>query len=71
MKRFPFYRQVEAKDCGPTCVRMIAKFYGRHYSLASLRERSHIDREGVSVFGICEAADDIGRKMLSNSNWTL
>ena len=47
-------------DCGPTCLRMVAKFYGRSYSLHSLRERCHITREGVSLLGISDAAESIG-----------
>jgi len=47
-------------DCGPTCLRMVAKFYGRSYSLQSLRERCHITREGVSLLGISDAAESIG-----------
>lgn len=60
MAKFPFYEQLDAMDCGPTCLRMVAKFHGRHYSLQSLRERSHIDREGVSMQGIVRAAESIG-----------
>lgn len=47
-------------DCGPTCLRMIAKHYGRNYSLQRLREISGINREGVSLLGISEAAEKIG-----------
>lgn len=47
-------------DCGPTCIRMVAKYYGRTYSLQNLRERSHINREGVSLLGLSEAAESIG-----------
>jgi ATP-binding cassette subfamily B protein len=47
-------------DCGPTCLRMIAKHYGRTYSLQSLREKSFITREGVSMLGISDAAESIG-----------
>lgn len=25
---FPFYKQLDAMDCGPTCLRMVAKHYG-------------------------------------------
>ena len=49
MKRFPHYLQHDAMDCGPTCLRMIAKYYGKNYSLQTLRERSFITREGVSM----------------------
>ena len=47
-------------DCGPTCLRMIARHYGRSYSLQNLRERCHITREGVSMLGISDAAESIG-----------
>lgn len=47
-------------DCGPTCLRMIAKHYGRNHSLQRLREISGINREGVSLLGISEAAEKIG-----------
>lgn len=59
-KRFPHYTQLDAMDCGPTCLRMVAKFYGRNYTLQSLRERSFITREGVSMLGISDAAESIG-----------
>ena len=60
MKNFPHYLQLDAKDCGPTCLRMIAKHYGKEYSLQTLRERSYITREGVSMLGVSEAAESIG-----------
>ena len=59
-RKFPFFKQHDAMDCGPTCIRMIAAHYGRSYSLQYLRENSYIDREGVSVRGIVEAAEHIG-----------
>ena len=48
-KNFPHYRQLDAMDCGPTCLWMIAKYYGRNYTLQSLREKSFITRVGVSM----------------------
>lgn len=47
-------------DCGPTCLRMVAKFYGRAYPLHELRNKSFITREGVSLLGISDAAEAIG-----------
>lgn len=64
MKKFPFYRQLDQSDCGPTCLRMIAKYYGRVYSRELLRERCHITKQGVSALGITEAADSIGLRSL-------
>ncbi len=65
MKRFPHYTQLESMDCGPTCLRIVSAYYGRYYSLQSLRERCHISREGVSVLGICNAAEDIGLRSVT------
>jgi len=58
--RLTVYFQLDAMDCGPTCLRMIAKHYGRSYSLQGLREKSFLTREGVSMLGISEAAESIG-----------
>jgi ATP-binding cassette subfamily B protein len=60
MLKFPFYKQFDLMDCGPSCIRMIAKYYGKSYSLEFLREKCFITREGVSLLGISEAAESIG-----------
>ena len=49
LNSFPHYLQLDAMDCGPSCLRMIAKYYGKSYSLQTLRARSFITREGVSM----------------------
>lgn len=51
---------MDARDCGATCVQMIAKYYGKSYSLSSLRKYSFISREGASLMGISDAAERIG-----------
>jgi len=60
MAGFPLFYQLDAMDCGPTCLRMVAKYYGKTYTLQTLRDRSAITREGVSLLGISDAADSIG-----------
>ena len=47
-------------DCGPTCLQMIAKHYGKSYPLNELRQKAYITREGVSLMGISDAAEAIG-----------
>ena len=37
---FPHSHQLESADCGPSCLRMIAKYYGRSYSIQYLREQA-------------------------------
>ncbi|MCM1313213.1 MAG: peptidase domain-containing ABC transporter [Roseburia sp.] len=39
---------------------MIAEFYGKKYNLQTLRERSFISRDGVSLMGIGDAAESVG-----------
>ncbi len=65
MVQFPFYKQFDSIDCGPSCLRMVAKYHGKHYSLQSLRETSKISKEGVSLLGISEAAENIGLRSLA------
>lgn len=60
MKIFPHYKQYDAMDCGPTCIRIIAKYYGKNFSLEQLRKLCYINRQGVSLLGINQAAEAIG-----------
>lgn len=59
-KLFPFFHQYDAMDCGPTCLKMIAQYHGRNFSLERLRELCCISKEGVSMLGISMAAENIG-----------
>lgn len=57
--------QMDTMDCGPTCIRMVAKYHGRSYSLQSLRARSGIDRQGVSLRSLAYVAEAVGLRTLS------
>jgi len=61
---FKFYKQFDAMDCGPTCLRMIAKHYGRNFKQQTLNKMCEINREGVSLLGISDAAEKIGFRTL-------
>lgn len=61
---FPFVKQYDAMDCGPACLKMIAGFYKKNYSLDYLRKKCFITREGVSFLGLSEAADSVGFRTL-------
>ena len=63
-KKFPHYRQPDSKDCGPTCLRIVAKHYGKLYSLQHLRELSETIRDGSSLLGLSDAAERIGFRSL-------
>ena len=58
---FTHYQQHQAMDCGPTCLRMVAKQYGRLFSIQKLREATQIGKEGVSLLGISEAAESLAQ----------
>lgn len=61
---FPFERQPDAMDCGPVCLKMVARHHGRRLSLQLLREKSYITREGVSFLGLSEAAEAVGLRTI-------
>lgn len=63
-QKFPFFRQLDYRDCGPTCLRMIAKFYGKTFSRESLRDKAGITRTGVNMAGIADAAESIEMRTL-------
>src|SRR5580658_10124997 len=60
MSRFPFYRQYDEMDCGPTCLRIVGKYYGRSFSLDRVRSLCHTGRSGTSLLAISEAAEKMG-----------
>lgn len=61
---FLHFPQMELMDCGPASLKMIAKHYGKSYTMQTLREHSFITREGVSMQGISDAAEYIGFRTL-------
>lgn len=59
MKRFPVLQQYDAMDCGPTCLAMISKSYGKNYNIEHLHDLCNISNESVSLYGISIAAEKI------------
>lgn len=64
MRKFPTYRQTESKDCGPTCIKIIAKYYGKVINTQQLRDLSETTRAGSSLMGLSEAVETVGFKSL-------
>ena len=54
---FHFYKQLNAMDCGLTCLRMIARHYGKHYNADTIRTIAGFNKQGVSLLGISETAE--------------
>jgi len=59
---FPSEIQPDAMDCGPVSLKMIASFYGKTFSIDKLRRLTHTAKDGVSLYAISEAAEQIGFK---------
>lgn len=62
---FPYSQQLNSMDCGPTCLYMVSKHYGRNFSIEKLRELTEIGKEGVNILGISDAAEKIGYRTQS------
>jgi ATP-binding cassette subfamily B protein len=63
-KTFPFYKQPDGKDCGPTCLKIIAKHYKKNISIQQLRAISQTTRAGSSLLGLSDAAEKLGFRSL-------
>ncbi|NQX53032.1 peptidase domain-containing ABC transporter [Pedobacter panaciterrae] len=64
MKKFPFFKQPDAKDCGPTCLRIIARYYNKSIPLQQIRMLSETTREGSGLMGLSNAAEHLGFRTL-------
>ncbi|MDQ8011927.1 MAG: peptidase domain-containing ABC transporter [Flavobacterium nitrogenifigens] len=64
MKKFAHYIQADNKDCGPTCLKIIAKYYGKTINIQELRDISETTREGSNLLFLSDAAEKIGFRTL-------
>jgi ATP-binding cassette subfamily B protein len=63
-RRFPYFSQLDAMDCGPASLRMVCSHFGRELPQARLRDLCQIGRGGVSFLGISEAAEKLGLRSM-------
>lgn len=61
---FPIYKQVDKKDCGPACLKIISKYYGKVISIQKLRKLSETTRAGTNLQSLANAAEKIGIRTL-------
>jgi len=59
---YHFIQQQSSSDCGPTCLAMIGRYWGKRFSLNSLRELADVGRAGASLKGLTKAAQTLGFK---------
>lgn len=60
IRRYPFYGQQSAADCGAACLVMIGRYWGKQFSVNRLRDIANVDRNGASLRGLAAAAESIG-----------
>ncbi|MFC6096429.1 peptidase domain-containing ABC transporter [Flavobacterium qiangtangense] len=60
MSKFKIFLQADSKDCGPTCLKMIANHYGKLVDIQKLRDLSETTREGSNLLTLSAAAEKIG-----------
>jgi ATP-binding cassette, subfamily B, bacterial len=64
LKIFPNYIQADFKDCGPTCIKIIAKSYGKMLNIQELRILSETTREGSNLLNLSDSSEKIGFRTL-------
>lgn len=60
-----FKKQRSESDCGPSCIYMIAKYYGKSLDLTALSNYSKLGKEGTNLFGLSVTAEKFGFRTLS------
>ncbi|MCC5614784.1 peptidase domain-containing ABC transporter [Nostoc sp. CHAB 5836] len=59
-RRYPYFEQQSAADCGAACLVMVGRYWGKHFSVNILRDIANVDRNGASLRGLAAAAESIG-----------
>lgn len=59
-KRYPFFAQQSASDCGAASLVMVARYWGKKVSVNLLRDIANVDRNGASLRGLTAAAESLG-----------
>ena len=65
--RFPNYRQTDSRDCGPVCLQIICKHFGKYIDVERIRQLMSTGREGTSVYDFIDAASQLEIKCLPYS----
>ena len=60
-----FIKQLYGMDCGPTCLAMICRHYGRNIDVDKIRQYTNLHKDGVNLYGISDAAEKLGFRTLS------
>ncbi|MTJ08932.1 peptidase domain-containing ABC transporter [Anabaena sp. UHCC 0204] len=59
-KRYPFFEQQSAADCGAACLVMVGRYWGKNLSINRLRDLANVNRSGASMRSLSAAAESLG-----------
>jgi HlyB family type I secretion system ABC transporter len=59
-RRYPFFAQQSASDCGAACLVMVARYWGKKFSVNRIRDIANVDANGASLRGLSAAAESVG-----------
>jgi ATP-binding cassette, subfamily B, bacterial HlyB/CyaB len=57
---YPFYAQHSVSDCSAACMVMVGRYWGKEFNINRLRDLAYISREGASLKGLINAAENLG-----------
>lgn len=60
IRRYPFFAQQSASDCGAACLVMVSRYWGKRFSVNRLRDMANVSRTGATLRGLSAAAETIG-----------
>ncbi|MEQ8756500.1 MAG: peptidase domain-containing ABC transporter [Coleofasciculus sp. G1-WW12-02] len=60
IRRYPYFAQQSASDCGAACLVMVSRYWGKRFSVNRLRDIANVDHNGASLRGLSAAAESIG-----------
>ena len=59
-KAYPFIEQQSSSDCGAACLAMISQYWGKRFSLNSIRNLAGIGLAGASLKNLAKAGESLG-----------
>jgi ATP-binding cassette subfamily B protein len=59
-RAYPFIEQQSSSDCGAACLAMISQYWGKRFSINTLRNLAGIGRSGASLKSLAKAAESLG-----------
>lgn len=64
-RNFDIVRQHDSMDCAAASLGTVCNYYGKKVDLNTLREKTYLSKEGASLLGLSDAAENIGFKTIA------